>query len=82
MFSRQQVKESFTSLNCASRTTPVQYFRIENPDGSNVIGETDVRAAHNSLSPQGWTYVLTHFGTGDRVEVVLTESTQLLPGSI
>ena len=35
-----------------------------------------------SQEPQGWTYVLTHFGTGDRVRVVFDGRYDLSPGAL
>ena len=74
-------KESFTLIVQYPGTTPVQYFpKLKNPDGSNVIGE-DGRPKR-SQEPQGWTYVLTHFGTGDRVRVVFDKKYELSPGAL
>lgn len=74
-------KESFTLIVQYPGTTPVQYFpKLKNPDGLNVIGE-DGRPKR-SQEPQGWTYVLTHFGTGDRVRVVFDRKYELSPGAL
>ncbi|WP_125389501.1 hypothetical protein [Streptococcus oralis] len=59
----------------------MQYFpKLKNPDGSNVIG-ADGRP-QRSQEPQGWTYLLTHFGTGDRVRVVFDGKYDLSPGAL
>lgn len=74
-------KENFTLIVQYPGTTPVQYFpKLKNPDGSNVIGE-DGRPKR-SREPQGWTYLLTHFGTGDRVRVVFDGKYELSPGAL
>lgn len=74
-------KESFTLIVQYPGTTPVQYFpKLKNPDGSNVIG-ADGRP-QRSQEPQGWTYLLTHFGTGDRVRVVFDGKYELSPGAL
>ncbi len=44
----------------------------------NVIGE-DGRP-RRSQEPQSWTYVLTHFGTGDRVRICFDSRYDLNPG--
>ncbi len=45
-----------------------------------MIGETEDR---RSQEPQGWTYVLTHFGTtGDRVRAVFDGRYDLSPGAL
>lgn len=71
-------KESFTLIVQYPGTNPVQYFpKLKNSDGSNVIGE-DGRPKR-SQEPSGWTYLLTQFGTGDRVRVVLDKKYELSP---
>ncbi len=42
------------------------FSQVKNPDGSNVIGEDCAEDLDVHKSHKGWTYVLTHFGTGDR----------------
>ncbi len=47
---------------------------------SNVIGEDG--KTRRPQEPQGWTYVLTHFGTGDRVAGCFDGRYDLSPGAL
>jgi hypothetical protein len=78
---RKKSKESFTLIVQYPGTTPTEYFpKLKNADGSDVIGE-DGRP-QRSREQKGWAYVLTQFGTADRVRVVFDKKYELSPGAL